>query len=441
MQWLIALNLIVLVALVAVYAVYSFQRSTQAASRFDAQRAQTQAAIQHAKLQGFTDQDLKPFTDQQNQILAQGTSFWPDARAASYDRQSAQLSQLRGSLDGFLAKVVTQAKANVNQQVATGHTLLQENAQQGGDVGSIQARLDQIAHAVAGTTSIQGIRELGSQAQHVNQEAAAQAAFLKQENAYLQQGAAALLAQTQDVNALRTQAGAQLAQGRNDASLAAYESKAGRFKQIDTVMAANARMEFFTGKLASPDLNQVALAAAAEQRYGGQIHQLMQAGLGPKHIVVSFSGQHLWAYQNGNQVNEMPVTSGPRGDTAFGTDFGPMKVLHADHPWKMHSPWPQGSPYWYPDTVVQYATFFTVTGEAIHDASWQPDSTLGPGSQFSEGTRSHGCIHVPQALAGWFYTWANVGTPVDVLPYDGSPVANQLSQMTTDNNGKPMSAA
>ena len=440
-QWLIALNLIVLVALVAIYAVYSIQQSTQAAARFDAQRAQTQAAIQHAKQQGYTDQDLKPVTNQQNQILAQGTSFWPNARAASYDHQSAQLEQLRGSLDGFLAKVMTQTKANVNQQVATGRTLLKQNADQGGDIASMQGQLEQIAQAVGGTASIRGVRELGSQAQHVNQEAAAQAAFLKQENAVLQQGAAAILAQSQDVDAIRTQAGSQVTQGRNDASLASYESKSGRFKQIDTLMAAYARMEFFTSKLAAPDLNQVALAAAAEQRYGGQIHQLLQAGMGPKHIVISFSGQHMWAYENGNQVKDMPVTSGPRGDTAFGTDFGPMKVLRSNHPWKMHSPWPPGSPFYYPDTMVNYAVFFTVTGEAIHDASWQPDATLGPGSQFSEGTRSHGCIHVPQALSGWVYSWADVGTPVDVLPYDGSPVSNQLSQMTTDNNGKPMSAA
>lgn len=440
-QWLIALNLIVLVALAAVYAVYSIQQSSQAAARFDAQRTQTQGAIQHAKQQGFTDQDLKPITNQRDQILAQGTSFWPEARTASYARQSDQLAQLRGSIPGYLAKVVSQAKTNVNQQVTTGRTLLKQNADQGGDVASMQSRLDQIATAVGGTASIRGVRELGSQAQHVNQEASAQSALLKQENAVLQQAAAGLLAQTQDVNAIRTQAGTQLTQGRNEASLASYEAKAGRFKQIDTLMAAYARMEFFTSRLASPDLNQVAFGAAAEARYGGQIHQLLQSSMGPKHIVISFSGQHLWAYENGNQVNDMPVTSGPRGDTAFGTDFGPMKVLHSNHPWKMHSPWPPGSPFYYPDTVVQYATFFTITGEAIHDANWQPDSTLGPGSQFSEGTRSHGCIHVPQGLAGWVYGWADVGTPVDVLPFDGTPVSAQLAQMTTDNNGTPMSAS
>jgi lipoprotein-anchoring transpeptidase ErfK/SrfK len=117
--------------------------------------------------------------------------------------------------------------------------------------------------------------------------------------------------------------------------------------------------------------------------------------------------------------------------------MGPMKVLRKDSPWKMHSPWPKGSPYWYPDAVVQWTAFFTVSGEAFHDAYWQPDSTLGPGSQFQSWTRSHGCVHLPYAQAHWMYDWADEGTPVDVYPGDGTPVTNQLALMTTDKNGVP----
>jgi lipoprotein-anchoring transpeptidase ErfK/SrfK len=118
-----------------------------------------------------------------------------------------------------------------------------------------------------------------------------------------------------------------------------------------------------------------------------------------------------------------------------------MKVVHKDHPWKMHSPYPKGSPYWYPDTVVQYATFFTWSGESIHDAAWEPDSLLGPGSQYNASTRSHGCVHVPFNDASWMFNFADVGMPVLVYPGDGTSVANQLSQTTTDDQGSPNTPA
>jgi len=149
----------------------------------------------------------------------------------------------------------------------------------------------------------------------------------------------------------------------------------------------------------------------------------------------------VWAYENGNQVMDTPVTTGIRGDSAYGTDFGPMKILYRSHPFKFHSPWPQGSPYYYPDTTVQWTAFFTSSGEAFHDASWQPDSTLGPGSQFQSWTRSHGCIHLTYSQAQWMYVWAIEGTPVDVYPGDGTPVAQQLAQMTTDDQGNPLNPA
>jgi lipoprotein-anchoring transpeptidase ErfK/SrfK len=118
-----------------------------------------------------------------------------------------------------------------------------------------------------------------------------------------------------------------------------------------------------------------------------------------------------------------------------------MKVLSKDHPFKFHSPWPRGSVHWYPDTTVQWVTFFTDSGESFHDAYWEPDSALGPGSQFNTWTRSHGCVHLPYSLAAWLYGWADVGTPVDVIPADGQPVSEQLSLMTTDSQGNPLNPA
>ncbi|MBO0703792.1 MAG: L,D-transpeptidase family protein [Candidatus Dormibacteraeota bacterium] len=376
-----------------------------------------------------------------DQITGMGAPYWPAARESSFDDRAASLAQLRGTLQADLARVLAGAKRDVDQQVGTANAMLSQNASQGGDVSPMQDRLTTIQQTLGTSTSIREVRELGNEAQQVGTEATAMAATLKQENAAIQQAANALLAQTQDVNALRTQAAADLAGGRNDATVAAYESKAGRFKQIDTLMTAYDRLEFFSARLSAPDLASVAFGAAAEQRYYGQIHQSLQAGLGPQHIIVSFQQQHVWAFQNGQQVMDTPATTGIRGSTTDGTDFGPMKILHTNHPWTMHSPWPPGNPLYYPDTVVQYASFFTNSGESFHDASWEPDSELGPGSQYDASTQSHGCIHIPLNLAAWVYSWAQVGTPVDVYPGDGSPVANQLAQMTTDNQGNPLNPA
>ena len=173
-------------------------------------------------------------------------------------------------------------------------------------------------------------------------------------------------------------------------------------------------------------------------RYADAVHNGLMGGFPHQAVVISFQDQHLWAYQDSKVVLENAVTTGIRGVTDFGTDFGPMKVLYKEHPHTMKSPWPKNSQYWYPDTVVQWAVFFTWTGESIHDSYWEPDSLLGPGSQYDPSTRSHGCVHLPDADESFVYHWAEVGIPVVVYQGDGSPVAQQLSKITTDNKGNPL---
>ncbi|MBO0703740.1 MAG: L,D-transpeptidase [Candidatus Dormibacteraeota bacterium] len=444
MLLVIAVTLIAVLVVTAVYAIRSTRDASDAAAAYQSQRQQTQQAIQRAKAAGFTDQDLTPITTQFNRIGPAGGSFWPGTQTASYRKQAAALVALRTRLAQYLQQVVAQAKSDVTRHATTAGTLLQQNAQQGGSEAPMQQRLQGIGQRVGATTSIREVRELDGEVQRLNSEAATEGATLKQENAAIQQAAAGLLAHTQDVNALRAQGIATLTASRNDATVAAYEAKAKRFKPIDTLMAASDRMEFYNSKLNAPDAQEVAFATAAVQRYGGQVHQLLATNLARKQVIVYWQAQQMFAFENGQQVQSTAVTTGPRGDTAFGTDFGPMKVLRKNHPYKMHSPWPQGSPYWYPDTTVQYAVFFTGSGEAFHDASWQQDSTLGPGSQYTEGTRSHGCIHLPWQgpnLAEWMYNWADLNMPVDVIPGNGAPVSDQLGLMTTNDNGQPLTPA
>jgi lipoprotein-anchoring transpeptidase ErfK/SrfK len=95
------------------------------------------------------------------------------------------------------------------------------------------------------------------------------------------------------------------------------------------------------------------------------------------------------------------------------TDIGSFTVLRKNHPWTMHSPFPRSSPFWYPDTVVQFVLWFNDDGSGLHDAYWR--SRFGPGTNGpgrSGGT--HGCINMPTNVTIWMYDWAPLGTPVVV---------------------------
>ncbi|HYZ02044.1 MAG TPA: hypothetical protein VFA92_11165, partial [Candidatus Binatia bacterium] len=302
LRLLIAVNLIALLIVTAAYAVGSTKDANDAAAAYQAERQHTQQSIQRAKASGFTDQDLAPITAQLNRLGPVSGSFWPGTRSASYRKQTAAAAAVRTRLDQYLPQVVSGAKSDVAGQLATARTLLQQNAAQGGSVAPMQERLEGIQQRVGATTSIREVRELGGEVQRVSRDAATQGATLKQETAAIQQAAAALLAQTQDVNALRTSGTGMLTNSRNEATVAAYEAKAKRFKPIDTLMAANDRMEFFAPKLNAPDAQQVAFGTAAMQRYGGQVHQLLATNLARKQVIVYWEAQQMWAYQGGQQV-------------------------------------------------------------------------------------------------------------------------------------------
>ncbi|MGH7911363.1 MAG: L,D-transpeptidase family protein, partial [Candidatus Dormibacteraceae bacterium] len=402
---------VVLIAALAGAAVYTYQSNQGANANHALYQRQLKSlnfSVQQARRQGYSASDLKPITGDEQRLAEGSAPFVPWSRAAYYKSQAVRVAQLQGSLQGLLPQVLSNARDTVTQDVAQAQTLMTQNQSQGGDVTQLQAQVAKVQQDEAQATTISEVRAVEASAQTAIKQATAQAAQLKQETAAIQAAANQLLAQTQDVQTLQTDGQTALANGNNDASLAAYQNYGNRFKNFDALMASYDRLQFFSSQLGSVDPNQVAFAAAAEQRYAGQIHTMWMAGMPSQFIIVSFSGQHIWAFQQGQIVQDTPVTTGVRGVTTDGTDFGPMQILHKNHPWTMHSPWPPGNPLWYPDTVVAYASFFTDSGEAIHDASWESDSALGPGSQYDAAYQSHGCVHVPLDIAAWFYNWVNV---------------------------------
>src|SRR4030088_3489019 len=186
-------------------------------------------------------------------------------------------------------------------------------------------------------------------------------------------------------------------------------NKSRPFKGFDALNRLYSKLESYGQRQGSGDPNQSAQGSAGAQILAGQIHNALLAGLPAKAIVISYARQHLWASEGSKVVQDTLVTT---GRPQLPTDLGPMKVLSKSSPWKMHSPWPKGSPWWYPDTVVRKVLWFTSTGEGLHDANWQPDSTYAPGSQNNQYLPSHGCIHLPGTTVDWLYGWAPVGTPV-----------------------------
>ncbi|HEY9286606.1 MAG TPA: L,D-transpeptidase family protein [Candidatus Dormibacteraeota bacterium] len=130
------------------------------------------------------------------------------------------------------------------------------------------------------------------------------------------------------------------------------------------------------------------------------------AGSG-KLIVVSLSRQVLTAYQDGNAVLTTYVAT---GRPALPTPPGVYHVFARYAPYEMISPWPYGSPYYYPPSWVNWAMEFIGGGYFIHDAPWR--SWYGPGSNIYNGT--HGCVNVPYSPMAFLWGWTPIGTTVVV---------------------------
>lgn len=135
-----------------------------------------------------------------------------------------------------------------------------------------------------------------------------------------------------------------------------------------------------------------------------------------KVIVVNTGEQELYAYENGDLVYSTSVMTG-RG--SLPTPLGTFHIFAKLSPTTFTSPWPEGSPNWYPPTYINYALEFKPGGFFLHDATWH--SVFGPGSngwhydpRFGWQNGSHGCVAMPLSAAAWLYNWAPIGTVVNI---------------------------
>ena len=133
------------------------------------------------------------------------------------------------------------------------------------------------------------------------------------------------------------------------------------------------------------------------------------------HIVVSLTKEPLYAYNGDKLVMNTLVTT---GNPALPTPTGHFTIFAKFHPFEFISPWPQGSPYYYPPSWTSYAMEFQSEGYFIHDAPWRtvygPGSN-GPGTPGTNYGGTHGCVNVPYKPARFLFYWASIGTPVDIV--------------------------
>jgi len=155
-----------------------------------------------------------------------------------------------------------------------------------------------------------------------------------------------------------------------------------------------------------------------------QVHnsdlQLLQhyGMMNKKVIVVSLEEQAMRVYQNGKLVNAFLVTTGrPDRPSLPGTWW----VEGKQSPTVFKANVPQSSPYWYPDTPINYAVQYHSNGYFIHDSWWRAD--YGPGTQFPHqdasgdiysAQGSHGCINMAKDDAAWVYGFVELYTHIVV---------------------------
>jgi lipoprotein-anchoring transpeptidase ErfK/SrfK len=396
---------------------------------YSATSARATRALAAARAQGYTAQDLAALQLALDHAApAQPALPWlQGGRGQAQAELAARLAGLPGIEAAAMARHRASASARLNAAAAAVAAAEAAGADDE-ELAGIRQDLGGLTPGLAAAADPRAIDRLGADAVRLTGTAAAAGAAARAEQSRLRSAADALRARFQDnLDQLRAAGRAAAAPGRNDAAVAAL-------LKAPSALHAAARIDHYGAMLAAGNPADVALGVAGLQEYQQQAHAALAGSLPHKAIVVSLFGQELWAYQDGKLVQDTLVTTGRPG---LPTDVGAMKVLSKDSPWKMHSPWPKGSPHWYPDTAVRKVVWFTVTGEGLHDANWEPTSYYGPGGQ-NTSVASHGCIHVQDAAEDFLYDWADIGTPVIVYPGDGSPTAAQLAQTSVDDAGVPL---
>ncbi|MHC3474514.1 L,D-transpeptidase [Streptomyces sp. 7R007] len=147
-------------------------------------------------------------------------------------------------------------------------------------------------------------------------------------------------------------------------------------------------------------------------RLWGAASKPLKLGIGDRVIAVTDASSHSLAfYRNGEDIKDIPVTTGKPG---FETRNGVKVVLEKQQYVRMRGTTvgiAEGSSESY-DLPVYYATRVTWSGEYVHAAPWSV------GSQGYENV-SHGCTGMSTGNAEWFFDHVHEGDVVQVVNSNG----------------------
>ena len=138
-----------------------------------------------------------------------------------------------------------------------------------------------------------------------------------------------------------------------------------------------------------------------------------------KVMIVSLTEQTAREYENGQLVHWNYLVTGRR---ALPSPPGVWPIIFKESHIVFKSSEPPDSPFWYPDTPINYAAEYHAGGFFLHDATWR--AYFGPGANlphddYSSGEFSddgtHGCINMRLSETEWIYNWVDVGTPIVVF--------------------------
>ena len=401
--------------LVAGFILVQQVREASAEQDYHAARAQVIAAQARATELGLENSE---FSDLQRQELTTASETPPAAsapfneeRIAFFSRVAGQETQIKEQLQTRVDKLLVETRDSAQSAVKQVSTSLQKAKQIGVD--------DQLLVEFAGVsskaqieldnaTNVRAYRAVNDELKSRLSKLSLMIADQETTNKLVDQYAAQAAAQNQgDAGKARAGANAALAKVQGDLQTARI------FSMDVSIVDLNVQ------KLAVR-LNSATTAAGLEQVAGGLMVQekvltdAMAQTLPDKALTISLNEQVIRAYDHGQQVFWSYVTTGRPG---LETDPGSFKVYWKVSPWTMHSPWPKGSPFWYPDSKVKFVMWFN-GGDGIHDASWR--SRYGPGTNgphydpTGEDTGTHGCVNVPYSNMVWLWNWTPTGTPVIV---------------------------
>ncbi|MFJ9904796.1 Ig-like domain-containing protein [Streptomyces sp. NPDC101152] len=148
-------------------------------------------------------------------------------------------------------------------------------------------------------------------------------------------------------------------------------------------------------------------------RLWGAKSKPLKLTIGDSVIAVTDASAHsMTVYKNGEEINQIPVTTGKPG---FETRNGVKVVLGKEYYVRMRSSTvgiAEGSSDSY-DLPVYYATRVTWSGEYVHAAPWST------GSQ-GYANVSHGCTGMSTSNAEWFFNHVETGDVVKVVNSQGN---------------------